>query len=304
MDLHLVPSVPSDTAAMRARLDSLRAPPATVPALLPRRAKTARVRVVDQTSVPSVAPRRRFDVLRFATVIVAIVLAVIAAYFSVSGMTRIFPGAEFPVIVMTATMEAGKLAGAAWLSRNWSVMGYGLRAVLTTLVLILACINALGVFGQLSEAHLGPNVARVTSINPRAAETDQRIAAQERTIADLTHRMALSDAAAERSIRDGRITSMMDLVRDQRREHADLAHQRDGADGVLVDLKRERASITGEQQRAAADIGVLEYAASLFGLDREQIMQVLILLMVVCCDPLSITLVVATAHRSWPARSL
>jgi len=107
-------------------------------------------------------PRRSFDFLHFVTIIVAVVLAVIAAYFSVSGMTRIFPGAEMAVIVMAATMEAGKLSGAAWLSRNWSVMGLGLRLVLCTLVVILACINAVGVFGQLSAAHLNPHVAAVT----------------------------------------------------------------------------------------------------------------------------------------------
>jgi hypothetical protein len=242
-------------------------------------------------------PRARFDFLHALTMAVAVVLAVIAAYFSVSGMTRIFPGAELAVIVMASTMEAGKLAGAAWLSRNWSVMAFGVRAVLSILVVILACINAVGVFGQLTAAHLNPHMTAVTANETEAANQGAKIDAQQRLIADLNRRVAQIDSAIEEATKRGRSNSAMDLAKEQRRNRADLVQQLGKEESALVELRTAQARLTGEQQIAAADVGVLQYAATLFGIDREQMIQLLILAMVLSCDPLSITLVIATASR-------
>ena len=242
-------------------------------------------------------PQSNFDLLHLLTLTVAVVLAGIAAYFSVSGMTRIFPGAEIPVIIMASTMEAGKLAGAAWLSRNWTVMGFGLRSVLCALVVILALINAVGVFGQLSAAHLNPHVTAVTINEMEAANQVAKIDAQQRLLADLNRRISQIDSAIEEATKRGRSTSAMELARDQRRNRAELVEQRAKEEETLIELRTAQARITAEQQKAAADVGVLEYAATLFGIDREQMIQLLILAMVLSCDPLSITLVIATASR-------
>jgi hypothetical protein len=244
---------------------------------------------------PEAKPRTAPDLLHALTITIAVVLAVIAAYFSVSGMTRIFPGAELPVIVMTATMEAGKLTGAAWLSRYWSVMAISLRMVLCMLIVILALINAVGVFGQLSAAHLNPHVSAMTANDTEAANQGAKIEAQQRLLADLNRRISQIDSAIEEATKRGRSTSAMDLAQGQRRNRADLVEQRAKEESTLIELRTAQARISGEQQKAAADVGVLEYAATLFGIDREQMIQLLILAMVMSCDPLSITLVIATA---------
>jgi hypothetical protein len=249
---------------------------------------------------PETKPLLGFDLLHVITITIAVVLAVIAAYFSVSGMTRIFPGAEFAVIVMAATMEAGKLAGAAWLSRNWSVMALSVRTVLSALLLILAWINAVGVFGQLSAAHLNPHVTAVTANETEAANQGAKIEAQQRLLADLTRRISQIDSAIEEATKRGRSTSAMDMAKDQRRNRAELVQQRAKEEDTLIELRTAQARTTGEQQKAAADVGVLEYAATLLGIDREQMIQLLILAMVMSCDPLSITLVIATASRKQP----
>jgi hypothetical protein len=244
---------------------------------------------------PEAKPRTAPDLLHALTITIAVVLAVIAAYFSVSGMTRIFPGAELPVIVMTATMEAGKLTGAAWLSRYWSVMAISLRLVLCMLIVVLALINAVGVFGQLSAAHLNPHVSAMTANDTEAANQGAKIEAQQRLLADLNRRISQIDSAIEEATKRGRSTSAMDLAQGQRRNRAELVEQRAKEESTLIELRTAQARITGEQQKAAADVGVLEYAATLFGIDREQMIQLLILAMVMSCDPLSITLVIATA---------
>jgi hypothetical protein len=243
------------------------------------------------------APRAKFDFLHALTLTVALVLAGVAAYFSVTGMARIFPGANEAIIAMAAVMEGGKLTGAAWLSRNWRAMGWFLRSALTLLVIVLAMINAVGVFGQLSAAHLAPHITAIAANEEEAAASNAKIDAQTVLIADLSRRIAQIDAAIEEATKRGRTVSAMDLSRDQRKYRETLVNERSTAETALVEMKAMQARIVGEQQKASADIGVLEYAAALLGVERERMMQILILAMVLSCDPLSITLVVATAGR-------
>jgi hypothetical protein len=246
---------------------------------------------------PNPAPARPpFDWLRCGTIAVAVVLAVVAASFSVAGMARIFPGAELPVTAMAITMEAGKLAGAAWLSHRWRLVPVLWRFPLALLIGTLALINAMGVFGQLSEAHRGPAVQSMAAIGTRAAVSDAEIDKQATLVADLSKRIAQSDATIDAALSRGRLTSSMEIVRDERRVRQTLVDQRSDAQSALVAMKGSRARISGEHDRAAADLGVLQYAADFFGLGRDKVMQILILLMVMCCDPLSITLVVVTAR--------
>lgn len=53
--------------------------------------------------------------------IAAVALAGAAAWFSVRGMTVLFPGAPLSVIAMSMAMESAKLVTAGWLARRWCV---------------------------------------------------------------------------------------------------------------------------------------------------------------------------------------
>ena len=69
-------------------------------------------------------------------------------------MAEIFPGAPVAVMVLAATMEAGKLVIAGWLAAHWRQTSWKMRSVMVALVAGLALINAAGVFGKLVEAHV------------------------------------------------------------------------------------------------------------------------------------------------------
>jgi len=63
--------------------------------------------------------RRSMSPVKLAAFIVELVLACVSAAFSIDGLTAIFAGAFWPVIIMGAALEAGKLVAAAWLTENW-----------------------------------------------------------------------------------------------------------------------------------------------------------------------------------------
>jgi len=109
--------------------------------------------------------------------------------------------------------------------------------------------------------------------------------------------IAQIDSAIEESTKRGRATAAMTLSEAQKKNRQDLSIKH-GTEGLrLQGLQQRRAQIESEQNRIEGDVGVLQYAAELLHMPREQVIQLLILMMVMSCDPLSILLVVATAYR-------
>ena len=244
----------------------------------------------------AVAPRDG-RLAHFAAYGAAAMLAAVVAYFSVSGMTEIFPGAPAAVVVLAATMEATKLVAAGWLARHWRTAGGLIRIVLTTLITLLAVINAAGVYGRLVEAHVGVTVATVSAIEERMGALDARLDAQARTVAGLDERIGEIDAAIGKLTEKGRASAALNAIAGQRKAREALLSDRLKEAGVLVDLRSERAKLEAERQRADADNGPIVYMAALIGVPVELAIRWLILLMVLACDPTAIALTVAASRR-------
>jgi uncharacterized coiled-coil protein SlyX len=227
----------------------------------------------------------------------AAALASVAAYFSVSGMTEIFPGAPGSVVVLGVTMEATKLVTAGWLARHWSFTAPMLRVVLIALVAGLAAINAAGVYGRLVEAHVGVTVAAASSIEERLAAIAARLDAQGQTVSGLDQRLAEIDAAIAKLTEKGRATAALNAIASQRATRDALAVSRAKEMAALVELRSDRAKLEAERRRVEAAQGPVIYMAAVLGLPVEQTVRWLILLMVLTCDPTAIALTVAAARR-------
>ena len=91
------------------------------------------------------------------TLISALSISAIAAFYSIVGLATIFPGAYWPVIAMGSALEAGKLVCASWLYRNWHNTNKALRGYLFSAVIVLCLITSMGISGFLSKAHLETN---------------------------------------------------------------------------------------------------------------------------------------------------
>ena len=76
---------------------------------------------VSVTLMPETAVTRRAMMpVKLAAFIEALALACVSAAFSIDGLTAIFAGAFWPIIIMGAALEAGKLVAAAWLTEHWN----------------------------------------------------------------------------------------------------------------------------------------------------------------------------------------
>jgi len=86
------------------------------------------------------------------TLITAIAIAGVAAWFSIAGLMIFFGGMPMSVAIMAGTLEVGKLLTASWLYRYWNETGLLLKSYLTTAVVVLMLITSAGIYGYLSKA--------------------------------------------------------------------------------------------------------------------------------------------------------
>jgi hypothetical protein len=256
-------------------------------------APSAPLTVSAAPAVPEAVPATPERASSAVALAAALALATVAAYFSVTGMAEIFPGAPVAIVVLAATMEAGKLVVAGWLAAHWRRVGWKMRSVMIALIAGLALINAVGVFGKLVEAHVSVAASTRSSVAERIEALDARLTAQSATVADLDSRVAQIDRAVDESTRRGRVTRAIDIATQQRVTRNGLDTQRQAATATLVGLQTQRAALVGERFRIEASAGPIQYLAMMAGVAPEAAVRWLILLMVLCCDPAAIALTVA-----------
>lgn len=119
--------------------------------------------------------------LGILTLLVAICISAIAAYYSILGLTAIFAAAFLPIILMGTVLEVGKILTTVWLHQNWRRAPFVIKSYLTTAVVVLMFITSMGVFGFLSKSHIEQSAAGTEQI-AQAEVIDNKIARQQAKI--------------------------------------------------------------------------------------------------------------------------
>ena len=76
-----------------------------------------------------------------------------AAFYSVSGLSKLFAGASLEVIIMAGSLEFAKLVTASLLYQYWDTINKTLRTYLSIATIILVLITSMGIYGFLSAAY-------------------------------------------------------------------------------------------------------------------------------------------------------
>ena len=76
-----------------------------------------------------------------------------AAFYSVSGLSKLFAGATLAVIIMASSLEVAKLVIASLLYQYRKTLPRGLKVYLTTAAAVLVLITSMGIYGFLSSAY-------------------------------------------------------------------------------------------------------------------------------------------------------
>ncbi len=209
----------------------------------------------------------------------AAVVSVTGAFFSISGLTKLFSGAPLAVMVMAGALELAKMVSASFLHRNWSKMHFIMKFYLSLAVGILMAITSMGIFGYLSYAYQNTSM----ELKNTMVQIDF-LESQERKIKTEVDRLQknLDEIPANRVTR--RLEAQKEL------EPQFQALQKQSIE-VQMKLRTENLKKLGFQM----EIGPVIYVAELFGAKTDNVATYLIILFVFVFDPLAVCLVLATS---------
>lgn len=245
----------------------------------------------------------------WATMLVAIALSAVAAYYSILGLTAIFAAAFWPVVIMGVALEAGKIMAAVWLHRNWFRAGMFYRGYLTVAVAVLMLLTSMGIFGFLSKAHLDQAVP-LGEVAQQVGIIDAKIQTQRDNIEASRRALSQMDASVDqilsRSTTEQGAERSAQLRRQQGRERQQLQQDIQRAQEEIARLSAERAPVANQLRQVEAEVGPIKYVAALiYGDDPdenllESAVRWVIILIVLVFDPLAIALILAAQRqRQW-----
>jgi hypothetical protein len=160
----------------------------------------------------------------------------------------------------------------------------------------LAAINAAGVYSQLVAAHFGDRISATSAVETEASALAAKTEVQTQTVADLDRRIGQIDAAISEMVRRGRTAGALEAIGAQRKLREALVSQRRHEAETLAALKSEVGAVAAKSRQIEVEAAPIMYVAQLMGATTEQAIRLLILLMVMTCDPLALALTAAASR--------
>jgi len=236
-----------------------------------------------------------------------------AAFYSVSGLSKLFAGASFEVTIMAASLEVAKLVIASLLYQYWTSLNKLLRTYLTVAAFILVLITSMGIYGFLSAAYQD-TYRQLTIKNNQVSFLEQKTNFYEKDVARYDEELeriannisTLSNAKASSiQVRDTtsstgfrQTISTTELRLSQKRidvEEQNRASVQAKREQVADSLQKYQLAILDLENNVdvAGELGPLEYLSGLTGTPMDKIINILLLVIIFVFDPLAISLVVA-----------
>ena len=247
--------------------------------------------------------------LSYITLAVALSLSVIAAYYSIAGLTAIFAAAVIPIIVMGSILELGKVVITLWLHEYWSRCRWLMKLYLVPAVAVLMLITSMGIFGFLSKAHSDQSLVG-GDVQAKIAVYDEKIKTEKENIETARRALKQMDEGVDQVL--GRSTSetgadrAVALRRSQQKERGRLLAEISQSQKSIAELNETRAPIAAEVRKVEAEVGPIKYIAKLIYGDNpdanllEKAVTWVIIIIVAVFDPLAIMmLLAATESMKW-----
>lgn len=249
-------------------------------------------------------------ILPILVAISALGVSATAAYYSVTGLGELFAGASVPVIIMASTLEFSKLVVASVLYRYWDILKVYLKLYLGIALFVLVIITSTGIYGFLSSAYqqtsnkLGvvDEQLNQVGIKKNSLNTKFELLLNQKqqiikSIGDL--QLGLSNNQVSYKDSEGNILTSTSSAtrRTLEKQLQDLNNRESLVDSQLDILTKDLEDINSKELQLktnllnAGEVGSLKYIAKISGIELDNVVNYLILLLVIVFDPLALALV-------------
>jgi hypothetical protein len=254
--------------------------------------------------------------MKFRTLLLglsALFVAFNAAFFSVSGLSKLFAGASLSVIVMASSLELAKLITAGYLYNYWDKINKSFRIYLSGAVLILILITSLGIYGFLTSAF--QDTFNQFSIKEKqlaflqqkekfwgddVIRYDEELKRISGNISTLSNAKSQSIQVRDTSVVGGvrttistselRISQKRIEVEEQNRKGVQA--KREVAADSLQSIQLKILDVESSEG-VSSELGPLEYLSGLLDKPMDVIINWFILIIIFVFDPLAVALVIA-----------
>ena len=237
-----------------------------------------------------------------------------AAFYSVTGLSKLFAGASLEVMVMAGSLEVAKLVVASLLYQYWSTINKVLRAYLSVAMVVLVLLTSAGIYGFLSSAYQD-TASKASVVGKEAQVYKVKKECFEQNRADYqTEKQKLDEDISQlrNALSTGSTTQSVDKKTGQLVTKANNANRKtfeaqlnsaiankeivenkliaatdsiSALDMKILDIE-SKAELSGE-------LGPLKYLSNLTGKPMDQIINWFLLVIIFVFDPLAIALVIA-----------
>lgn len=231
--------------------------------------------------------------INYVVLFTALLLSSISAYYSVIGLTTIFPSSFWPIVIMGGTLELAKIVAASWLYRNWKICPKLMRGYIFGAIVTLVMITSLGTFGYLSRAHIQQGVQQA-SVSHEIQAVQVQLAAEERRLKNAQRALDNLDSVAEKVNAENATA----IRQRQRPERQQLDKEIREASSNVATLNKQLLPLKQQNDLVASELGPIKYITELiYGEEsaqyQEKAVRLLIIIIILVFDPLAILLIVA-----------
>ena len=239
-----------------------------------------------------------------------------AAFYSVSGLSKLFAGAAFAVIIMAASLEIAKLVIASLLYQYRKGLPKLLKWYLSLACGILILITSMGIYGFLSAAYqetaakAGNIEAQIVLIETKRDNVKEQLVVYNeekssinKAVADL--RKGLSNNVIQYKDKETGeiITTTSSRTRKALEKQLDQAIERqaqinskvDELNSKIFEYETEIVEVRSSDA-VSGELGPLKYLSGLTGYPMDKIINILLLTIIFVFDPLAIALVIAANY--------
>ena len=251
-------------------------------------------------------------IVPFIIALSALSVSASAAYYSVTGLSKLFAGASTQVMVMAGSLEVAKLVIASLLYQYWNELNKVLRTYLVVAATVLILITSIGIYGYLSAAYqttasqAGNAEAQVVLLETKKQNFVQQRDLYAREKDNLVKgieqlQTGLSNSRNSRVDKRGNLIQSSDAASRKSFERqldnsttrqSEVSTKLDELNNKIFELDSQIVETrTGNDK--AGELGPLRYLSTLTGTSMDRIINWLLLIIVFVFDPLAIALVIA-----------
>ena len=249
----------------------------------------------------------------FIIALSALSVSASAAFYSVTGLSKLFAGAATAVLIMATSLEVSKLVIASLLYQYWKSLNKLLRVYLTVAAAVLVLITSAGIYGFLSGAYqetasksgiLDKEVEVIELKKNRFVENRDYYLLEKKELDESI--TSLRDGLANNKIqyRDSETGQIITTTSSSTRRSLEkqLNEAVESRNEISQKIEIVTDSITSLEVQIldlesntdlASELGPLKYISELTGTPMDKVINILMLVIIFVFDPLAIALVIA-----------